>query len=91
MWINPKYKLPEVDQEIWVLRKHWKNRGIQSCEIIGCKVFKGADGSLLAENNDDIGCGTIWIILRNLKDSSFDTATAWAPKESIPVPEWDTP
>jgi hypothetical protein len=89
-WINPKDKLPNDGDIVWVLVQHWKNAGPLSCEIYCGEVESSELGDCRVLNNDYIGQGGISWYLKQPCERAFggEDAVAWAHVEREHLPDW---
>lgn len=77
-WNRLEKKLPKVGSHVWILDKHWKNRGILSCQIKGMEVFESLDGQgVVFENIDDRGQGS--------ERMDMEEVEAWADASQINI------
>lgn len=102
-WRNPAEELPNDDDLVLIITPPHKRRERDILQA-GCEMFcgwvdVGCDGSVLVNNNDELGRGAIYWYLRppsfysteDVRELLNDekVALAWMPaSEFLPVPTW---
>lgn len=93
-WINPKEKLPNQGDIVWVMCAHWKMEEGQSCEIYcGETCYSHCGKSCRVESNDYTGHGGLsWQLYCENGEycRHHSHAIAWAHLKEISLPEWET-
>ena len=98
-WRNPEEELPGSDEIVWGMLEPHKDRGgllksAPSIEIVAGWVNYGSDGSVVIQNADELGQGSImWYIKLPTNEDNYyindnEHVIAWLPVEEMPFPEW---
>lgn len=88
IWKDPAKELPKANRYVACLYCHWKGSFPASYEVMFGRVWKGNNGGLMAQTEDESGKGC-WGVVIGPSESHYDeVAVAWCYANEFIWPGW---